>query len=173
MAEEEGQDQRSALSKKELEWFFGFALPAYNVGTLSDPMKLKTSTITATLASPALYYHSSSSLSSAEEDSKTSLGDKELEHQRTLLAHSKSVLNLDSSSKIGIGRWKGRRRTSSKEGKDDDMDEERVKMAAEAWHLADTEAWRFVRAWGARGREERREWEGGEKRFVGRGAWVD
>ncbi|KAL8751522.1 MAG: hypothetical protein Q9199_006355, partial [Rusavskia elegans] len=143
VAEEEGQDQRSALSKKELEWFFGFTLVAYNVSTLSDPMKLKTSTITATLASPALYHSSSSSSSSpssAQQDSKTSLGDKELEHQRTLLAHSKSVLNLDSSSRIGIGRWKGRRRTSSK---DDDMDEERVKMAAEAWHLADTEAWRF------------------------------
>ncbi len=179
VAEEEGQDQRSALSRKELEWYFGFALPAYNLSTLSDPTTLKTSTITAALASPALYRpaSSSSSLSSSsqsvgEEDSKTSLGNKELEHQRTLLAHAKSVLDLDAGSKSGIGsRWKERRRTSSKA--DDDVSEERVRMAAEAWHLADAEAWRFVRAWGARGREERGEWEGGEKRFVGRGAWGD
>ncbi|KAL8650941.1 MAG: hypothetical protein Q9226_004934, partial [Calogaya cf. arnoldii] len=122
VAEEEGQDENSALSKKELEWVFGFALPAYKASTLSDPMKLKTSTITATLAAPALYRSSSSSSSLAgnkeEEDSKTSLGDKELEHQRTLLAHSKSVLNLNDDQKSAIGRWKGRIRTKGDEDKD-------------------------------------------------------
>ncbi|KAI4240705.1 MAG: hypothetical protein L6R40_004950, partial [Gallowayella cf. fulva] len=43
--EEAGIDEGAAMSKKELEWFFGFSLPAYNSTTmlaLSDP-KLKTS----------------------------------------------------------------------------------------------------------------------------------
>ncbi len=168
MAEEEGLGVGNAMSKKDLEWLFGFALPAYNDSTtLSDP-KLKTSSIAATLTSPALY-HSESSLVS-EGDSKASLGDKEIEHQRTLLAHAKSVLNSGSSSKGELGKWKGRRRASRMEN---DVSADRVRMAAEAWHLADTEAWKFVRAWGARAREERREWEGGERRFVGRGTWMD
>ncbi|KAI9665849.1 MAG: hypothetical protein M1821_003783 [Bathelium mastoideum] len=43
----------------------------------------------------------------------------------------------------------------------------RVSRAAEAWHMADAEAWRFVRAWNARGRVERAVWEEEERRFVG------
>ncbi|KAL8768336.1 MAG: hypothetical protein Q9209_005370 [Squamulea sp. 1 TL-2023] len=165
VAEEEGGDKDGAVSKKDLEWYFGFSLPTYNITSLSDP-KSKTSSITATLASPNLYHSSSSS----SLDNKDSVGNKELDLQRTLLAHSKSVLNLNSESNGKSGRWKGRRRASSK---DEDVSDERVRLAAEAWHLADMEAWRFVRAWGARGREERREWEGGDRRFVGREAWED
>ncbi|KAL8856330.1 MAG: hypothetical protein Q9178_007021 [Gyalolechia marmorata] len=168
VAEEEGLGGGNAMSKKDLEWLFGFALPAYNDSTtLSDP-KLKTSSVAATLASPALS-HSVSSLVS-EEESKVSLGDKEIEHQRTLLAHAKSVLNSGSSSEGGLGKGKGRRRASKVKN---DVSADRVRMAAEAWHLADTEAWNFVRALGARGREERREWEGRERMFVGRGTWID
>lgn len=42
-----------------------------------------------------------------------------------------------------------------------------VKEAVEAWSLADTEAWRFARAWSARRRVERRKWEEEEKEFAG------
>ncbi|KAL8736458.1 MAG: hypothetical protein Q9166_000250 [cf. Caloplaca sp. 2 TL-2023] len=163
VAEEEGVEDGAAISKKEIEWFFGFALPSYNSSTilpLSDP-KLKTSSITATVASSNLY-HSSSGYD------KESLGDKELEHQRTLLAHSKDVLQLTPSSGK-FGKWKGRSKRRARKG--EDVSEERVRLAAEAWHLADTEAWRFVRAWGARRREERRQWEAGERKFSG--AWDD
>ncbi|KAF2808879.1 uncharacterized protein BDZ99DRAFT_463731 [Mytilinidion resinicola] len=51
----------------------------------------------------------------------------------------------------------------------------------EAWNLADTEAWRFARAWSARRRVERRKWEEEEQGFagaekkagVGGGRWED
>jgi len=50
----------------------------------------------------------------------------------------------------------------------------------EAWNLADTEAWRFVRAFGAREVVERAQWEeeekkfaGGEERDKGWGRWFD
>ncbi|KAI8631004.1 hypothetical protein F5Y19DRAFT_427308 [Xylariaceae sp. FL1651] len=43
----------------------------------------------------------------------------------------------------------------------------RIREAAEAWNLADTEAWRFARAYLARSRVEREQWEEEESRFAG------
>lgn len=46
----------------------------------------------------------------------------------------------------------------------------------EAWNLADTETWKFVRAWNARQRLERTGWEEEEEAFQGKGTfdrWVD
>ena len=43
----------------------------------------------------------------------------------------------------------------------------RIRDAVEAWNLADTEAWRFVRALGRREMLERRKWEDEEKEFAG------
>ena len=42
-----------------------------------------------------------------------------------------------------------------------------TKEMVEAWNLADTEAWRFVRAFNARERVEREKWEQEERRFAG------
>ncbi|KAL9041080.1 MAG: hypothetical protein Q9180_001513 [Flavoplaca navasiana] len=151
--------EESAWSKEELEWFFGFALPAYNVSSLEDTVDSKTSMIAEMLPKPALSGHPSSIL--VEDDGfKSSLSDREIEHQRTIFTHSKSVVNPDSISESRLGKWTGTGRRRRK-GDDDEASEQRVKMAAEAWHLADMEAWRFTRAWNARGRDERREWEGG------------
>ena len=41
-----------------------------------------------------------------------------------------------------------------------------MKAVVEAWNLADTEAWRFVKAFEARGLMERRAWEEDEREFV-------
>lgn len=41
----------------------------------------------------------------------------------------------------------------------------------EAWNLADTEAWKFVRAFNARRSIERRKWEDEERAFLGQGLW--
>jgi hypothetical protein len=50
-----------------------------------------------------------------------------------------------------------------------------IRDAVEAWNLADTEVWRFVRAWNARRSVERRKWEDEEKAFAGtegsKGSW--
>ncbi|KAF1811389.1 hypothetical protein P152DRAFT_459786 [Eremomyces bilateralis CBS 781.70] len=43
----------------------------------------------------------------------------------------------------------------------------RVREAVEAWNLADTEVWRFARAWSARRRVERLKWEEEERNFAG------
>jgi hypothetical protein len=43
----------------------------------------------------------------------------------------------------------------------------RIKDVAEAWNLADTEAWKFVRAFRARAMVERRQWEEEEAAFGG------
>ena len=52
----------------------------------------------------------------------------------------------------------------------------RTREIVEAWNLADTEAWKFVRAWNARWRMERRKWEEEEEAFLGKGTfgrWKD
>ncbi|CAG8953004.1 hypothetical protein HYFRA_00003194 [Hymenoscyphus fraxineus] len=46
-------------------------------------------------------------------------------------------------------------------------DEEKVRGAIEAWNLADTEAWRFARAFLARSRVERLQWEEEERKYAG------
>lgn len=46
-------------------------------------------------------------------------------------------------------------------------DEEKIHGAIEAWNLADTEAWRFARAFLARARVERLKWEEEEKKYAG------
>lgn len=52
----------------------------------------------------------------------------------------------------------------------------KVREAVEAWNLADTEGWKFIRAFSARRRTERRQWEEEESSFLGKGVfdrWVD
>ena len=51
----------------------------------------------------------------------------------------------------------------------------RIRDVVEAWNLADTEIWRFTRAYNARRRVERQKWEDDEKHYAGsedsKGAW--
>lgn len=182
IAEEDSAGGNPALDKQELEWHFGFSLPTYNTSSTALPLSspnLKTSTIMAALTSPNFLASSSSSppsSSSTEQQQQTdSLNDKEVALQRDRLAHAQSVLALDSDGKRG--KRKGRKR--NRHDRDDVISEDRIKDAVEAWNMADTEAWRFVRAWGARGRLERKKWEEEERRFAGggtgegRGRWFD
>ena len=46
-----------------------------------------------------------------------------------------------------------------------------LRDAIEAWNLADTEAWKFVRAFNARRQLERRKWEHEEESFLGKGTF--
>jgi hypothetical protein len=52
-------------------------------------------------------------------------------------------------------------------GKARKPDEEKVRKAIEAWNLADTEAWRFARAFLERNRVERLKWEEEERKYAG------
>lgn len=50
-----------------------------------------------------------------------------------------------------------------------------LKETVESWNLADTEVWRFTRAYSARRRMERRRWEEDEGKYAGaegrKGGW--
>ena len=70
----------------------------------------------------------------------------DLDLQTTLLANAKQALGKTEKGK------------SQKVG---------IKGVVEAWNLADTEAWRFVRAFEARSRMERLKWEEDERKFAG------
>ena len=73
--------------------------------------------------------------------------DKELKTQSKILEKAKEVIKVKKARKGHM--------------------EMRVKNAVEAWNLADTEAWRFVRALGRRETLLRRKWEDEEKAFAG------
>lgn len=72
---------------------------------------------------------------------------KERSTQSTILEKAKEVIKVKKKKKGSM-----------------DM---RIKDAVEAWNLADTEAWRFVRALGRRERLVRKGWEKEEKEFAG------
>ncbi|KAK1089945.1 hypothetical protein LTR48_009272, partial [Friedmanniomyces endolithicus] len=84
------------------------------------------------------------------------LSEQELSHERSLLEQAKMVLRRTGSRKA---------KTSAKTAKALSF----MREVIEAWSLADTECWKFVRAWEARRRVERRGWEGEEERFQGKG----
>ncbi len=42
-----------------------------------------------------------------------------------------------------------------------------IRAVAEAWNMADTEVWRFVKAFRARKVVERKKWEEEERKFLG------
>ncbi|RAL64362.1 hypothetical protein DID88_001838 [Monilinia fructigena] len=52
-------------------------------------------------------------------------------------------------------------------GASDKAEDLKIRGAIEAWNLADTEAWRFARAFLARSRVERLKWEEEEKKYAG------
>ncbi|QSZ32507.1 hypothetical protein DSL72_002085 [Monilinia vaccinii-corymbosi] len=52
-------------------------------------------------------------------------------------------------------------------GRSENPEDLKIRGAVEAWNLADTEAWRFARAFLARSRVERLKWEEEEKRYAG------
>jgi hypothetical protein len=97
--------------------------------------------------------------------------EKELVQETTLLAGTRMALNGQESDAKSDG-WL--RKLSSK--KEPGPDFQRVKEAVEAWNLADTEAWKFVRAFGARKAMEKAKWEEEEERYLEKGMvgrWVD
>lgn len=76
--------------------------------------------------------------------------EKDLQNERSLLEKTKRALGTKAATE--------------------------VREIVEAWNLADTEAWKFIRAFNARRRKERRQWEDEESSYLGKGVfdrWVD
>ena len=78
--------------------------------------------------------------------------ERQLETQHSLLAKAKAYVSK------GIGR-------------DGKKAPKNVREVAEAWNLADTEAWKFVRAFNARRTMERRKFEDDEEAYLGKGSY--
>ena len=86
---------------------------------------------------------STTTTSSSAGKSESMLTEKSTRHQKELIGSSLEVV------KKGKGPAKS------------------IRDAVEAWSMADTEAWRFVRAYAAREGVERRKWEAEESRYAG------
>lgn len=83
--------------------------------------------------------------------------EKQLRRQRDIGEKTKNVIK------------KGERRSGEREAV-------AVRSAVEAWNLADTEAWKFVRAFNARRLVERQKWQKEEEAYLGKGLvdrWKD
>jgi hypothetical protein len=84
------------------------------------------------------------------------LSDAELEREKSLFEKAKMALQF-----------------GEKNGQNNAV---KNKEIIEAWNLADTEIWKFIRAFNARRRVERRKWEDEEASFLGKGVfdrWMD
>ena len=124
--------------ERDMEWHFGFELPA--------PLTSASISNSTTTVSPNAAVSSESLKSLLAPLSFPSSTDLPL--QSTLLAAGKSA--VENSFKAGSKN-----------------DKKRIREVVEAWNLADTEAWRFVRAFAARSRVERAKWEEEERKFAG------
>lgn len=155
-AEEYPENALSAEQVGELDWTFGFKIPR----------------------SPPSNGHSETPVPGPErrppppkqEFEGPEPSEKELAQEESLLAGTRMAINgqgLDGSSTGWLS-------LSSK--KESGPDFQRVREAVEAWNLADTEAWKFVRAFGARKAMEKAKWEEEEERYLEKGMvgrWVD
>jgi hypothetical protein len=132
----------------DLEWHFGFSLPDHATSTDDT----NTNTNTEITNPPPLHPAKEGPLPTAPE----------LALEPALLAHAQAVVQSahTTSTSTTSRLFKGQGPTATKE----DL---ALLAALEAWNLADTEAWRFARAYLARGAVERRKWEEEEARYVG------
>ncbi|ORY06219.1 hypothetical protein BCR34DRAFT_543404 [Clohesyomyces aquaticus] len=78
-----------------------------------------------------------------------------------------SPLPGESQAYKGIGDEEARLKKAREVLKSKDRRMQDVVKMVEQWNLADTEAWKFARAWSARRREERKIWEKQETKYAG------
>lgn len=128
-------------SRRDLEWRFGFSLPVYNSSNL----------LTST---NVLLSSSSPSTGGAMSQSELAARERSTRHQRDIISTSIQILQL------GVHNKKNKKKSGP---------QITIRDAVEAWNMADTEAWRFVRAFGAREAVIRRKWEVEERQFAGGG----
>ncbi|MCJ1350097.1 MAG: hypothetical protein MMC33_000078 [Icmadophila ericetorum] len=126
-------------TEKDMEWHFGFSLSSSTNSSASLSSALKTSL--SPTPDSILFQPLITALKPVPEPSPSDLA-----RQAELLANAKKAVKQESRSRTGNGG---------------------VRDVVEAWNLADTEAWRFVRAFAARGRVETEQWLEEERKFAG------
>ncbi|KAK1761249.1 hypothetical protein QBC47DRAFT_456881 [Echria macrotheca] len=90
---------------------------------------------------------------------------EELRAEPDLLELAREVIYPRKSSAVSARKSDVVKRRTKEE-------EKRIREAVEAWNLADTEAWRFARAYLGRKIVERRKWEEKERRYSWPGLWA-
>ncbi|GAB7360393.1 hypothetical protein MBLNU230_g8350t1 [Neophaeotheca triangularis] len=142
-------ERNNEVSKDDLDWVFGFALPRSAHGNDNDGKFSRPPAPKAEFGDRVL-----------------PPTEKEIKVEKALLAKAKEVVK---GKAIALGAGAKAKMGGAKEAT-------KVRDAVEAWNLADAEAWKFVRAFGARRRMERKKWEEEEEAFLGKGMfsrWVD
>jgi hypothetical protein len=153
-AEEFPENALSEDQAADLEWTFGFKIPR----------------------SPPSNGHSETPVPGPErrppppkqEFEGPEPSEKELSQEIFLLARTRMALN----GQVAEGSRKGWFSRKGEEG----PGFQKIRDATEAWNLADTEAWKFVRAFRARRAMEKARWEEEEERYLEKGMvgrWVD
>lgn len=139
-------------SRRDLEWRFGFSLPVYN----SSHVLTSTNVLLSSPSSSVSY--SASGIDGergggggAISTSELAARERSKRHQRDIISTSIQILQL----------------ASNKKNNNKNHQQLIIRDAVEAWNMADTEAWRFVRAYGAREAMIRKKWELEERGFAG------
>ena len=127
-----------------LDWLFGFQLPRGETGALKSG-KSETPVPGPERRPPP----------PKQEFEGTPPSEKELKTEQLMLDKARTAIHRGSSV------------TASLQSKQKVV--KRNKGVVEAWNLADTEAWKFVRAYNARKGVERERWEEEEEAFLGKG----
>ncbi|KAL2155582.1 hypothetical protein VTH82DRAFT_324 [Thermothelomyces myriococcoides] len=165
----------------DLDWHFGFALP--------DPASYADQSATADrVGGGTTTTQARIPLHSLKDGPQPTESDLALEPallsraQAIVLSPSSFSSSSSSSSSSRLSRLlKSSSSSSSSQGKEEEETTKRetqqqqrvskedlaLRDAVEAWNLADTEAWRFARAYLARKSLERREWEEEESKYAG------
>ncbi|EMC94908.1 hypothetical protein BAUCODRAFT_25065 [Baudoinia panamericana UAMH 10762] len=140
-------DKTSEKDLEELDFIFGFTLPRTPTedGKSEDPV-------------PRPNREKPPSLPPTDFGEGMVLSGPQLEKERSLLERAKMLLRRAGSTRQIVGKQSSNPAA-------------RMRGVVEAWNLADTEAWKFVRAFNARRRLERRKWEEDEDDFLGKGTW--
>ncbi|KAI9718634.1 MAG: hypothetical protein M1828_006642 [Chrysothrix sp. TS-e1954] len=143
----------------ELEWIFGFSMPQIDLRKPQKMVQVK---------------------EKVQEEAKKMVERLNpldtLEDEDSHIRKPASELDPKVSAEMDVAKEKVLMEHAHKMIKSKGKKEKATKAMVEAWDMADTEAWRFVRAFGMRRNVERHKWEEDEKKFAGAeggGRWFD
>ncbi|KAL2174366.1 uncharacterized protein P884DRAFT_70351 [Thermothelomyces heterothallicus CBS 202.75] len=148
----------------DLDWHFGFALPD-RASYADQSSTAAADPATDPAAADTVSTQTGIPLHSPEDGPQPTESDLALEP--ALLSRAQLIV-LSSSSSSSSSPPSGLLKSSAKPKAPQPSKEDlALRDAVEAWSLADTEAWRFARAYLARKSLERREWEQEESKYAG------
>ncbi|GAB1313624.1 hypothetical protein MFIFM68171_03834 [Madurella fahalii] len=137
----------------DLDWHFGFALP--DGATYADDTSTSTTTTTTTGSGSGSGSGKKPNSKNSPDGDKIQPTEKDLQFERDLFASAQAVVLATHA------------RSNHHQNHQASSEDLRLRDAVEAWNLADTEAWRFARAYLARKTVERLKWEEEEAKYAG------